>query len=153
MRSDVPYLFLIVLVLSLIVRHTGVQQRTDCEQLLANFDRYANTSDWNFGNYQSIPSVWAGGELMHLEQINGEFYEAILRGENAEATLGFTIPAYAVSRYPLREMYALDIGNYHQYHLAMIDNRYAPEVQQSITEPVLVPITCHDSSDSFRTSS
>lgn len=147
MRSEAQYLFLcflIVVGLYLTVQATGFQHRTDCSELLANFDRYANTSEWNFGNYKSIPSVWAGGELMHLEQINGEFYEATLRGEHKEVTLGFIIPAYAVSHYPLREMYALDIGNYHKHYLSMLDSQSHPEGWLSITEPVLVPVNCRD---------
>ena len=143
MRCEIPYLLLcfgILLSLHLVTQHVPSPYVGDCQQLVTAFDRYVNTTEWNFDNYQTIPSVWVFGTLVRIERLDADVVEVTLRGEEREGTFVFIVPAYAASRYHLHEGYAFDIGNYERHFLQMADSR-AQTISYS-TEPALLPARC-----------
>lgn len=147
MRCGVPFLLLcafMFLGLYVVAQHLPLARTGDCEQLYHAFDQYADPTYWNFGNYESIPTTWVAGALVDLRWLAPNVYEVTMRGETRQEQFVFIIPAYAENRYRIGEGYTFDIGNYHKRLFAMLDSRYVPEVQQAITEPVLVPLTCND---------
>ena len=146
MRCGVQYLLLcafIFLGVYVVVQHLPFARTGDCGQLHHAFDQYADPAYWNFGNYESIPSTWIAASLVDLRRLAPSVYEVTMRGETHEEQFVFIIPAYAANRYRIGEGYTFDIGNYRKRGFAMVDSRYASEVQQSITEPVLVPVRCN----------